>query len=108
MTKFIRHGEVILMPVSDVPKLKSEKSKNYIVGHSETGHHHVLESKTEFEVMSSSEKDELFIRLFEPGKLVHKKTFDFHKTLDVSPGTYKVVKKTEYDPFQGVIREIYD
>ena len=102
----IRHGEVFLEPVADVPASTTKKHKNFIVGHSETGHHHVLESDTKYEVIT--DKDELYLRLFQPAKLVHKKSFDQHKTLDVPAGTYKVHRKTEYDPFQKVIREVWD
>ena len=109
MTKQIyQHGETLLMEVKKTPKLKSEKHKNFILAHSETGHHHVLESETEFEVMTDKEKDELFVRLYEPAKLVHKKTVDFHRTLDIKPGIYRLFKKTEYDPFAGLIKEVKD
>lgn len=106
MLKAIRHGENILIPVKKAEG-KASKHKSFIVGHSETGHHHVLESKTDFEVIEG-EKEELFVRLFEPGKIVHQKTYDKHNTLTVVPGTYKVNKKTEYDPFRQVIRQVWD
>lgn len=106
MNKPIRHGENLLLPVKEAEG-KVSKHKTYIVGHSETGHHHVLESKTEFEVIEG-EKEELYVRLFEPGKIVHQKTYDQHKTLTVPAGTFKVIKKTEYDPFQQVIRAVWD
>ena len=102
----IRHGENLLIPVNEA-KGKVSKHKLYIVGHSETGHHHVLESKTEFEVIEG-EKEELYVRLFEPGIIVHQKSYDQHKTLTVPVGTFKVIKKTEYDPFQQVIRQVWD
>lgn len=102
--KVIRHGEAMLVPVNT--KFKGKEHSEYILSHSETGHHHVLESKAPFKV---SESDKQFlIELFTPAKLVHKKTVDAHKTLDVPAGKYKIVKKTEYDPWQGIIREVHD
>jgi hypothetical protein len=106
--KCIRHGEILLQPVSKLPRGKKTEVDLYIVGHSETGHHHVLESKAPFEVMDRGEKHALYLRLFEPGKLVHKKTVDKHKTLPVAPGTYRVIYKNEYDPFEKVIRRVQD
>lgn len=104
MNKCIRHGEAMLIPISK--KVIGKKHTSFIVAHSETGHHHVLESKAPFTV---SEKDKQFlIELFEPAKLVHKKTVDKHNTLTVAPGRYKVVYKNEYDPFQEVIRRVTD
>jgi len=103
----IRHGEIILQPVSKMPKSEKQLATKHIVGHSETGHHHVLESKTEFE-WTKDNKQELYVRLFEPAKLVHQKTTNKHKTLTISAGIYKVLKKTEYDPFQKVRRAVWD
>ena len=102
----IRHGEVWLQPVDKLPKGKITKHDNYVVGHSETGHHHVLESEKEFGVML--DKAMLYIQLFEPANLVHKKTVNVHKTLKVPKGIYKIIKKTEYDPWQKMKREVFD
>lgn len=104
MNKPIRHGENLLLPVTKA--VNGEKHTTYIIGHSETGHHHVLESKEPF-VVSESDK-EFLIELFSPAKLVHKKQMDKHNTLVINPGKYRVIKKTEYDPWQRIIREVHD
>lgn len=104
MNKPIRHGEAMLIPFEG--EVTGKKHETYIIAHSETGHHHILQSKTPFVV---SETDKQFvIELFEPAQIVHKKTVDKHKTLPVAPGKYRVVKKTEYDPWQQIIREVHD
>lgn len=41
--KCIRHGEILLVPVDKIPEGKSSEYTSYVAGHSETGHHHVLE-----------------------------------------------------------------
>jgi hypothetical protein len=104
MNKPIRHGEVMLIPESSMPKTKATKYDAYIVGHSETGHHHVLQADMEIAV----EKEDLYVRLFQPGKLVHKKTVNRHNDLTVAPGVYKVVRKKEYGPFEKIMREVWD
>lgn len=104
MNKPIRHGEILLVPINT--KITGEKKTSYIVGHSESGHHHVLESKTPF-VVSESDK-QFVIELFEPAELVHKKTYDIHPTLPVAPGRYKVVRKTEYSPLERITRAVWD
>lgn len=102
--KCVRHGEVMLVPINE--KVKGGEHNMFIVGHSETGHHHILQSKKPFTV---SEQDKQFlIELFEPAKLVHKKTVDKHNTLTIAPGKYKVVYKNEYDPFAQLIRRVQD
>lgn len=104
--KAIRHGEIILLPVKSIPAGIVTSHDSFIVGHSETGHNHVLEG-TRFEV-TEDEKKELYFRLFEPTNLVHKKTTDKHKTLKVPAGLYKRYHDTEYDPFQQIIRDVAD
>lgn len=105
MNKPIRHGEIMLLPVAKLPATASAKHTSFIVGHSETGHHHVLESTTAFEVV---DKKDLYLRLFEPAELVHQKEFDKHATLTVAPGVYKVITKQEYDPWEKVKRDVAD
>lgn len=104
MNKVIRHGEMVLVPFKG--KVEGAEHNAFIVAHSETGHHHVLESKKPF-VVSQSDK-QFVIELFEPAKLVHKKTVDKHKTLPVAPGKYEVRYKTEYNPWEGVISRVFD
>ena len=106
MNKPIRHGEIMLVPVDHIPKGKTTKHTSYIVGHSETGHHHVLE-QTDFEV-TETDNNELFFRLFAPGKLVHKKATDRHKDLVIPIAMYKRFHDTEYDPFEQIIRNVAD
>jgi hypothetical protein len=104
----VQHGEVWLQPVDDMPVGDTKKAKSFVVGHSETGHHHVLKSSKDFEVMTGDEKHDLYVRLFEPAELVHQKTFDIHETKTIVPGAYAVYQKTEYDPFRDVVRAVYD
>lgn len=102
----IRHGEVMLVQVERIPEGKTQSYTDYIIGHSETGHHHVIESTKQFE-MTEADK-ELYLRLFEPAEIVHKKTTDKHRTLTIPAGIYKRYHDTEYDPFEKIIKEVAD
>lgn len=107
--KVLIHGENIIKPVSKLPKGKVSQHKLFIVGHSESGHHHVLESETEFNVIEPENLgDVIFIRLLSPAKVVHKKSFDIHETKVLQPGLYQRTFATEYDPFEKVVRRIFD
>lgn len=101
----VMHGENWLQPIDSLPKGTITKHTVYIAGHSETGHHHILETKEPMEIVEGNQRA---ILLHDVGKLFHKKTFDIHKTLYIAPGAYKITHKTEYDPFQKVIRAVYD
>lgn len=105
----IQHGEALLLPVESFPEAVTiRKVTKEIVAHSETGHHHVVESPVEFEVQGNVDKEDLYLRLFEPAKLVHKKPTQNHKTLTVPAGIWKVLHKTEYNPFAGLIQRVKD
>lgn len=102
------HGENVFTPVEAMPAGKVTKHKAYIAGHSETGHHHVVQSKAEFEVYEDIDKQELYIRLFAPAEVVHQKSFEIHETKTLQPGVYKRSFATEYNPFDKVVQRIFD
>ena len=106
MNKPIRHGEVMLVPVSKIPLGETSTHDMYVVGDSDAGHHHVLETSKPFEITEADK--ELYFRLFEPAKLVHRKSTDRHADLVVPAGLYKRYHDTEYDPFAQIIRDVAD
>ena len=102
----ITHGELIFIPISKFGGGKTVKTKSYIAGHSETGHHHILDSKVEFEVLEGENQREVLLK--EVGKLWHKKDYEVHETRELAPGAWKILYKTEYNPFEKVVSRIYD
>jgi|ERR1039458_7095670 hypothetical protein len=104
----LQHGECLMLPVDIMPEGDIKKVKAQIIAHSETGHHHVVEATKVFEVTGNIDKEDLYLRLFEPAKLVHKKLTSKHKTLTVPAGVWKILHKTEYNPFAGLIQRVKD
>jgi hypothetical protein len=104
----VLHGENFLVPVSTVPQGKFTEHQEFTIAHSESNHNHTLVSDTPFAVMEETEKRDLYVRLFEPARLEHQKSFDVHETQVLAPGDYAVYHKTEYDPFADVVRAVYD
>lgn len=103
-----RHGEVFLLPIpeSEMPKGTYKKVKNQMIGHSETGNHHVLKSEQEFETL---EKDgDLFIRLFGEATMQHQKQIERHHDMVFLPGTYKRYKMFEFNPILDEVTETWD
>lgn len=92
----IRHGEVLLFPVSDAPDGRRHTVTSCIVGHSESGHHHVLESDSVFAEIVAANGD-LYVDLDAPTPLRHHKTHHQHRELIVPAGAWRVIKKTEFD-----------
>jgi len=105
----VRHGEVILKPILEIPKeAKLEKeAKKYIVAHSETGHHHVLESLKNFKVYTL--KGDTYLEVPEMSELLHEKTGkDVHTPHTIVPAKYKVIIKKNYDYFKKAMTNVRD
>lgn len=92
----IRHGEVLLLPVAAAPDGVRDAVKTCIVGHSESGHHHVLESDALFAQIVSTSSG-LYVDLDTPTPLRHRKDHDQHRELIVPAGVWRVIRKTEFD-----------
>lgn len=108
--EIVRHGEVILKPIPELPKEAKliKTGKEYIVAHSETGHHHVLELATK-QLRVYELDNELYLDVGEVGQLVHKKTgVDTHFPHTIAPGKYKVVIKKAYDYFAKKLTQVRD
>lgn len=102
----ILHGENFMRRIDTLPTGETSKAKMYVVGHSESGHNHVLTSKTDMEVLTFNGHD--YVLIDETAELSHQKTFDIHETVSVEPGVYEITHKTEYDPFAQVRRAVWD
>jgi hypothetical protein len=67
-----------------------------IVGHSESGHHHVLESDLVFTEIVAAD-GERYVDLDVPTALRHRKTYQQHRELTVPRGAWRIIRKTEFD-----------
>ena len=75
-----------------------------VVGHSESGHHHVmLAERTKLYKLPDSILECLMI-VEKPDVLEHLRSFDTHEPLQFEPGTYRVKYLQEYTP-EGLRRQ---
>lgn len=99
----LRHGEVNYHPVDTLPEglIEVEHTKEFIVGHSETGHHHVAvaEKVTDFQIFrpAGADSEELWMRVTGNVKTEHRKSFDVHETKTIQPGLYKITGSREFN-----------
>jgi hypothetical protein len=72
-----------------------------VVGHSETGHHHVmLAERTEvYQLPNNLLKLQMVVK--DPDELTHLRDFDTHEPIRFEPGTYQVTRLREYDALEG-------
>ncbi|NVN50653.1 hypothetical protein [Mycolicibacterium hippocampi] len=92
----IRHGEILLLPVAAAPDGPRVMAAECIVGHSESGHHHVLEGDVEFAQVAGA-NGELYVALDTPTPLRHRKSYQQHRELLVPAGVWRIIRKTEFD-----------
>lgn len=95
-------GDVILRKIDKLPDGVVEMSSRdgeYVVAHSETGHHHVI-TADKVRAFRPKKPDiyQMFLQIDEPTDLVHERSFDTHEALRIQPGTYEVRRQRQYTP----------
>ena len=105
--KVAAQGEITILRIGDASnaKLAGEPLKlehgKLIIGHSETGHHHVLERVKGATVTvcggAPAGMKVLHAILAEPNKLIHERGHDTHETIDLAAGEYEFRIAREFD-----------
>lgn len=107
-------GEISIRRVDRLPDdvtAIAPENGNYIIGHSETGHHHVmtLDRKQVFEAINPpAGMRVLYAILDAPADLVHQRGHDTHETIQIEPGIYEFRLGREYDPYAELARQVAD
>jgi hypothetical protein len=106
MTKIIRgrpvaQGDILIIPCKTIPAnavAAKAEGGHFIIAHSETGHHHVIE-KARAEVYEAADDQFIaYIRTLGDGAdIIHKRGHDTHETIKLEPNqTYEVRRQREY------------
>lgn len=122
--KSIRHGEVFLLPIAQLPKdaVEFETVKQCVVAHSESGHHHVavgdITIYKDFDVAAIRQQltKQLYegaeitglLKVNQDSELRHQKNFDAHETKPLTKGLYLILHKTNYDYFSKRTKKVED
>lgn len=103
--KAAAQGDLYIMRADDHPDDLIETKQDggqYIVAHSETGHHHVLNpahcTVKERPVTSDPVLRELFVDVHTETEVRHLRSFDTHAPIRLSPGKYVFRNQREYTP----------
>ena len=110
------HGEVGFFRIEDgEPNLEgftpvSPPRSGLVVGHSESGHHHVLAVGSGAQIMEREEAGMkiLYAILEEPTRLFQADASDPHKEQTVQPGRYIIPNNVDYDPWAQQARRVAD
>lgn len=99
-------GDLLIRRIDAIPQgakpMQSEKGQ-FIVAHSETGHHHVIAERPGVQVYSTDDPLVSYLRVIEATEqtealLEHLRTFDTHETIAIPPGDYELRRQREYTP----------
>lgn len=112
--KIAAQGEITIRRVESIPDgckpMKPEGGK-FIVGHSETGHHHVIgahgASVVELDRPPEGMKV-LYAILENPTSLDHLRGHDTHESIQLEPGAYEFRIAREFDHYAELARQSAD
>lgn len=97
----VAQGDLLIIPIAAIPanvKAASLHGKYFILAHSESGHHHVIE-RAKAEVYEAADNAFIaYIRtLGDDADITHQRDFDTHETYRLEPNkTYQVRRQREY------------
>lgn len=111
-------GEITIKRLNSNPKklpqgftpLKAEGGK-FVIGHSETGHHHVIDAKNAEVGVLDNPPDGmkiLYMILQDPASLDHLRDHDTHESIRLEPGEYEIRIAREYDHYKELARQSAD
>ncbi|MET4341999.1 hypothetical protein [Bradyrhizobium sp. RT9a] len=119
--KVAAQGEITIRRIGDVPTVRTARdgytplapeNGRLVIGHSETGHHHVLSRQDGAEVMVLDRPPEgmriLRAILENPASLDHLREHDTHESIELVPGEYEIRIAREYDPYAELARQSMD
>jgi hypothetical protein len=107
-------GEISIRRVDAIPagvKPLEPENGRYVIGHSETGHHHVMTmERTRVFVADNPPAGMriLYAILEAPADLVHMRGHDTHETIQAQPGMYEFRLGREFDPYAELARQVAD
>lgn len=99
----VAQGDILIIPISTIPTdAKAAKADNgrYIIAHSETGHHHVIEKASAEVYEAADDAFVAYIRTLGGGaEITHERPFDTHETIALEPNrVYEIRRQREYVP----------
>lgn len=76
---------------------------NFILAHSETGHHHVVKERSAQLLIDQTNDFISYLNVSEPCEIEHLRSHDTHEPIAIDVGVYEVRRQQEYTP-QGLRR----
>lgn len=104
--KVAAQGELTITKIDKAPKNIGQPvdavGGKLIVGHSETGHHHLVDA--DCATLTRVDPFTAFLAVRKATRLVHQREYDTHPAIELQPGMYLFRTGREFDPFEEAIR----
>lgn len=96
-------GDILITCIKSLPenvKPIGAQKGNFIIAHSETGHHHTIAECPGVEFFGTEDPLVAYLRIIDgvEVKLEHERSFDTHESLLLKGGTYEIRRQREYVP----------
>lgn len=99
-------GDLLLRRIDSIPanaRPFAPENGNFIVAHSETGHHHVIAARPNVSVFVTDDPMVSYLQVLEATDatetlLEHLRSFDTHETIIIPAGNYEIRRQREYTP----------
>lgn len=99
-------GDILLRKIDKIPKNAvpmSAMNGQYIVAHSETGHHHVVPDQDCTVFHAANDDMIMYLVANNEITLKHLRAFDTHAPIKIGKGNYEIRRQREYTP-EGWVR----
>lgn len=94
-------GELMIRRIDAIPataKSVAPENGRHILAHSESGHHHVIESRSAERFIDQINEFIAYLDVADETVLEHLRSFDTHEPHLLTPGKYEVRTAREYTP----------
>ena len=103
-------GDVMILRIAALPKknLKAAAAEKgrFIIAHSETGHHHVVDA--DCATLTRIDQFTALLNVIKPTKIDHLREFNTHPSIALQPGMYEFRSGREFDPYAELARKQID
>lgn len=94
-------GDVMIRRIKKLPPglvSATAEGGNWIIAHSETGHHHVVKERAAQLLIDQTNAFIAYLDVAEPCELEHLRSFDTHEPYRLEPSKYEIRRQREYVP----------
>lgn len=93
-------GDLLMLRVNSLPKIVTRiepENGSFIIAHSETGHHHIIEAKDGVSLFKTNDFMEKYLHVIDNVEvtLEHLRSFDTHESWLLKGGTYRILRSRE-------------